>query len=171
MISKANQIYKELKNKTINITEINNEYENKEIIKQSEYKEKELKETEEDVWQIEIPRINLVAPISEGTSQEVMLEFVGHFENTSKWEGNVGLAAHNRGYPINYFSKLKELKNGDKITYKTKFGTKTYAVKTIKVIEDTDWSYLQKTTENKITLITCVENKPSKRLCIQAIEI
>ncbi len=100
-----------------------------------------------------------------------MLEYVGHFENTSKWEGNVGLAAHNRGYPINYFSKLKELKNGDNIIYNTEFGIKTYAVKTIKIIEDTDWSYLQNTKENKITLITCVENKPNQRLCIQGIEI
>ena len=100
-----------------------------------------------------------------------MLEFVGHFENTSKWKGNVGLAAHNRGYPINYFSKLKDLKVKDKIIYKTKYGTKVYAVKTIKIIEDTDWSYLQTTKENRITLITCVQNKPNQRLCIQGIEI
>ena len=100
-----------------------------------------------------------------------MLEFVGHFESTSKWNGNVGLAAHNRGYPINYFSRLKELKNEDKIIYKTKYGTKTYAIRIIKIIEDTDWSYLQETKENRITLITCVENKPSQRLCIQGIEI
>lgn len=100
-----------------------------------------------------------------------MLEFVGHFENTSTWNGNIGLAAHNRGYPINYFAKLKELKEGDKIIYKTKFGTKTYSVKTIKTIKDIDWSYLQKTKDNRITLITCIENKPNLRLCIQGIEI
>ncbi len=136
--------------------------------KQSEGTKEEIKE---DIWQIEIPKINLVAPISEGTSQEVMLEFVGHFENTSKWKGNVGLAAHNRGYPINYFARLKELKNGDKLIYKTKYGIRKYAVKTVKIIKDTDWSYLQKTKENKITLITCVENKPNQRLCIQGLEI
>lgn len=141
-------------------------------MKVSESKEKESEETnEEEIWQIEIPKIDLIAPISEGTSQEVMLEFIGHFENTSIWNGNVGLAAHNRGYPINYFSRLKELKKGDKVVYKTKYGIKTYSVKTILTIEDTDWSYLQKTKENKITLITCVENKPSQRLCVQATEI
>ena len=42
-----------------------------------------------------------------------MLDYVGHFENTEEWDGNVGLAAHNRGYPINYFANLKELKIGD----------------------------------------------------------
>ena len=100
-----------------------------------------------------------------------MREYVGHFENTSFWNGNVGLAAHNRGFPINYFARLKELKEGDKIIYKVENKTRTYLVKTITVIDDTDWSYLVKTKENIITLITCVENKPTKRLCIQAMQI
>ena len=39
------------------------------------------------------------------------------------------------------------------------------------VIEDTNWDVLKNTGENKLTLITCVENKPTKRLCVQAIEI
>ena len=124
-----------------------------------------------NIWQIEIPKINLKAPISEGTSQEIMLNYVGHFENTSIWNGNIGLAAHNRGYPINYFAKLKELKIGDLIIYRTNNGTKKYKIKLIKIIEDTDWSYLGTTKENKITLITCVENKPTKRLCVQGLEI
>lgn len=60
-------------------------------------KEEQLEEMyEENIWQVEIPSIDLVAPISEGTSQEVMREFVGHFENTNIWNGNIGLAAHNR---------------------------------------------------------------------------
>lgn len=168
-------MYVKLKDKYVNVIESKNENEHKEIMKKENSKETKSEvtkeEIKEDIWQIEISKINLVAPISEGTSQEVMLEYVGHFEDTSIWNGNVGLAAHNRGYPINYFSKLKDLKKGDKIVYKTKYGMKTYSVNMITVIEDTDWSYLQKTKENKITLITCVANKPSQRLCVQAIEI
>lgn len=125
----------------------------------------------EDIWQIEIPKIGLIAPISEGVSQEVMQEYVGHFENTSIIYGNVGLAAHNRGYPINYFEKLKDLEIGDKIIYRTKYGSKTYKIVLSIVIEDTNWSYLEKSNENKITLLTCVANKPKYRLCIQGIEI
>lgn len=157
----------------ISIIEKNNENVNEEIMNYGESKEKSevTEESEEDIWQVEISKINLLAPISEGTSQEVMLEYVGHFENTSEWQGNVGLAAHNRGYPINYFARLKELKKGDNITYKTKYGIRTYSIELTTIIEDTDWSYLQETKENKITLITCVENKPSKRLCIQGVEI
>ena len=142
---------------------------NIEIMKETN--SKEVIQTNEDIWQLQIPIIELIAPIREGTSQEIMLEFIGHFENTSTWDGNIGLAAHNRGYPINYFSRLKELKIGDEIIYKTEFGTKTYCVETIRIIEDIDWSYLQNTEDDRITLITCVENEPSKRLCIQGIRI
>lgn len=75
------------------------------------------------------------------------------------------------GYPVNYFGKIKELKTGDEIIYKTPYGTKKYKLTISKIIEQTDWSYLEETKENKITLITCVENRPEYRRCIQGIEI
>ncbi len=69
------------------------------VINIEEETEKMLEETnnlEQELWQIEIPSINLIAPIAQGTSQEVMYKYVGHFENTAFWKGNIGLAAHNR---------------------------------------------------------------------------
>lgn len=122
-------------------------------------------------WKIKIPKISLEAKIASGTSEEVMNKYVGHFENTEKWKGNVGLAAHNRGYPVNYFNKLKELKIGDLIYYYTEFGEKKYKVIVTTIIKDIDWSYLKPTQDNRITLITCVENIPDKRRCVQAIEV
>ena len=124
-----------------------------------------------DNWLLEIPKIGLKASIDYGTTKEVMDKYIGHFDNTKFWNGNIGLAAHNRGYPVNYFGRLKELEQGDEIKYTTTFGTKTYKVETITVISDTDWSYLEETKDNRITLITCVENKPNYRRCIQGIEI
>ena len=47
---------------------------NKEIAKKEEIEPKKYEEPKEQKWEIEIPKIDLVAPISEGTSQEVMLE-------------------------------------------------------------------------------------------------
>ena len=122
-------------------------------------------------WRIIIPAINLDAQISEGTSAEIMNKFVGHFENTSIWNGNVALAAHNRGYPVNYFARIKELKEGDIIEYYYDGNLRKYKVNLITVIADTDWSFLGSTKDNKITLITCVENEPEYRRCIQAIEV
>lgn len=121
-------------------------------------------------WQIEIPSISLKAEIKEGTSKEVMSKYVGHFTETSIKSGNIGLAAHNRGYQVNYFENLKKLKQNDKIIYKYKDYKKVYYVDKIKIIKDTDWTYLESTEENVITLITCVENEPEYRRCIQGIE-
>lgn len=142
----------------------------KEEIKAKEYIETSDNDLE-DIWEIIIPKIKLKAPISEGTSQDVMRYYVGHFENTEFIYGNVGLAAHNRGFPINYFARLKELKIDDEIIYKTKYGEKKYKVTLSTIIEDTNWSYLlQDTDKNTLTLITCVENRPQKRRCIRAEE-
>ena len=142
----------------------------KDIVEQNE-KNDALKQTNESTWKLEIPKIELIASIAEGTSEEVLDIYIGHFKETQKMDGNVGLAAHNRGYKVNFFNRLKELEVGDKITY-TCFGkSRIYEVHNKSVIEDTNWDVLKNTGENKLTLITCVENKPTKRLCVQAIEI
>ncbi len=122
-------------------------------------------------WKIVIPVINLEANIAEGTSDDVMNKYVGHFSVTNTWNGNVALAAHNRGYPVNYFANLKNLKKGDLIEYYNEGKVRKYKVEIITKIKDTDWTYLENTKDNRITLITCVENEPEYRRCIQGIEI
>ena len=77
-------------------------------------------ENKDDEWYLEIPCINLKANIKEGTTKEIMEDYIGHFEETKKDIGNIGLAAHNRGYKNNYFQNLKELKQNDEIYYKYK---------------------------------------------------
>ena len=131
---------------------------------------REKTEEEKDTWYLEIPKINLKANIEEGTTKEIMEDYIGHFEETKKDEGNVGLAAHNRGYKNNYFERLKELKEGDSIFYNYQGKIKEYLVTKHVIIKDTDWSYLENTEDNRITLITCVENEPEYRRCIQGEE-
>ena len=123
-----------------------------------------------NVWKIEIPKIGLKANISEGISKEILDKSVGHFEFTQRKQGNIGLAAHNRGYEVNYFRKIKELVIGDEIYYTYGNVNKKYKVNLITVIKDTEWTYLGKTKDNRITLITCLENEPEYRRCIQGIE-
>ena len=127
-------------------------------------------EDNDEIWYLEIPCIQLKATINEGTTKEVMDNFIGHFEDTSVFDGNIGLAAHNRGYKNNYFENLKKLKEGDLVLYYYRQKYREYFVNKQCIIGDTDWSYLQQTDDNRLTLITCVENEPSYRRCIQAIE-
>lgn len=123
-----------------------------------------------DIWQIEIPKISLIANISEGTTKEILNQYVGHFESTSKTQGNIGLAAYNRGHDVNYFKNLRLIKEGDEIYYKHNEFEKIYEVEKCRIIENTEWGYLEEAEENTLTLITFVENEPKYRRCIQATE-
>ena len=119
---------------------------------------------------IQIDKIGLEADVKEGSTSDILKEFVGHIEKTSLYDGNVGLAAHNRGNTYSYFARLNELENGDNIIYKTRYGNKNYVVIDKKVILETDWSMLKDTEDNRLTLITCIRNKANQRLCVQALE-
>lgn len=122
-------------------------------------------------WRLQIPKLNLNAHIEEGTTGDVLLRAVGHFEDTNQWNGNVCLAGHNRGYQCNFFQKIKTLNLGDEIIYCTKQGKKVYQVQTNKIVLETDWSYLKDTKDNRITLITCEENRGEYRRCIQGVQV
>jgi LPXTG-site transpeptidase (sortase) family protein len=145
---------------------------NAEIMQKEEDMPVEQEQTDEknDIWQIKIEKISLLANISEGTTKDILNKNVGHFEETKKEEGNIGLAAHNRGYEVNYFEQLKLLQKGDEIQYQHNQYSNTYEVTKNIIIKDTDWEYLEDTEENMLTLITCVENEPNYRRCVQAIE-
>lgn len=63
------------------------------------------------------------------------------------------------------------MKNGDIIIYSTEKGQRKYKVSLNKVIKETDWTYIQNTKDNRLTLITCEMNKKEYRRCVQAVEI
>jgi len=128
------------------------------------------KKVKNEIWQIEIPKISLIANISEGTTKEILNQYVGHFENTSKQQGNVGLAAFNSGHDVNYFKDLKLLQEGDEIKYRHNDFEKIYEVEKCRIIKYTECEYLKETEDNILTLITYVENQPEFRRCIQAEE-
>lgn len=119
---------------------------------------------------LEIPKINLKAEVKDGTTNDVINEYIGHFQSTSLWFGNIALCAHNNGYSKNHFARLNELVKGDEITYSTKYGKRTYIVEDIQEISKTNVEVLENSEENRLTLITCITNQPEKRLCITAIE-
>ena len=119
---------------------------------------------------LKIDKINLYQKVAEGHSLEVLKTDLGHVDETAYYKGNIGILGHNNGN-AGYFKRLTELAIDDEIQYITKDGTMRYKVSEITEIEDTDWSKLSKTEDNRITLITCVRNVPNKRYCVQAVEI
>lgn len=119
---------------------------------------------------LKIDKINLCQKVAEGHSLEVLKTDLGHVDETAYYKGNIGILGHNNGN-AGYFKRLTELTINDEIQYITENGTMKYKVSGITEIEDTDWSKLSKTEDNRITLITCVRNVPTKRYCVQAVEI
>ena len=106
----------------------------------------------------------------EGATTSSMNKGLGHFATTSVWDGNVGLCGHNRGAKY-IIGAIKDMDVGDKVTYTTSEGTRTYEVVTIKKIQSDDWSMLEATADNRITMITCVAGDYSHRWCLQAREV
>lgn len=126
---------------------------------------------DDEIGTLTIPDILLDnVPIRESVELSTLSETIGHFPSTSIYEGNVGLASHNSGSKGDFFKNLRKIKIGSEIFYQTQYGTKRYVVTLKKEIDETDWSYLQETEDNRITLITCVAGQREKRLCVQAVE-
>lgn len=159
---------------TLKYLELNKKIKNKEIfniqIETNNSIPKQIPEAKLNNWTLKIPKIKLEAKIKNGTSEKILNEYIGHFEETEYKKGNIGLAAHNRGYTVNYFGKIKTLEKGDIIIYQKDEYIAKYKVINKKIIRDDDWDDLKQNNKNIITLITCVENKPKLRLCVQAIK-
>ena len=119
---------------------------------------------------LKIPSIGLSVKVYEDESLESLAKGAGHFKSTSCWDGNVGIAGHNRGV-AKHFGEIHTLERGDMVTYSTKLGTRTYEVFYVGQIKETDFSRLDRSSENMITLITCVRNVPELRWCVQAREV
>ena len=119
---------------------------------------------------LKIPSIGVNVKVYEGTGTTPLAKGAGHFTDTSIWDGNVCIAAHNRGAHAQ-FGKIHTLSAGDRVTLTTKLGTRTYEVTSVSKILETDTSGLTAATGNQITLYTCVADQPAYRWMVRAVEI
>ena len=129
----------------------------------------DVRKSDGSIGTLKIPSIGLMVTAYDGEVTAAMKKGVGHIDSTSSWLGNIGMVGHNRG-TNDHFGKLKNVAIGDTITYATTLGTQTYTVTSVTKIASNDWSLLQYTTDNRLTLLTCVADQPQYRLCVQAVE-
>ncbi len=118
---------------------------------------------------LQIPRLGVNVKVYQGTDSAQLAKGAGHFPSTSIWDGNVAVAGHNRGANC-YFGDIHKLTQGDTITLTTKLGTRTYTVTGVFKVEETDSSMLAATSDNCITLYTCVRDQSAYRWCVRAVE-
>ena len=119
---------------------------------------------------IVIPKIDIKYPIIYTTTDEYLkiapTKFAGPDVNEV---GNLCVVGHNY-YNDQFFSRINELNNGDKVFLTSSKGNgKTYVVYDKYEISETDMRCTSQATNGKIelTLITCVQNKKNKRLVVK----
>ena len=119
---------------------------------------------------LKIPAIDLSVKVYQGTDSSTLMTGAGHFPDTSIWDGNCCIAGHNRGVRDD-FGDLHTLAPGDTITWTTKLGTRTYEVVSVEKVLETDTSGTAATTDNRLTLFTCVRDQRAYRWQVQAVEV
>lgn len=146
------------------------------IVESVENKEENIDICLEEIkeWQIEIEKLNLIAQIKEGTSEEIIKESVGHFSTSNLLYGNIALKAYNIGAYKNYFANLKELEIGDEIEYKINNVINSYEVVANLIIDkESEGEYISKNINNskekdRLILITYIKDMEENRRCVVA---
>lgn len=102
---------------------------------------------------LQIPAIDLIVPIFEGSWELTLNRGVGHIEHTALvgTVGNIGIAGHRDGF----FRGLKDLGVGDLIEVESLTGTHQYRVLETRIIDPSEIYVLAPTDEAMLTLVTC----------------
>lgn len=105
---------------------------------------------------IVIPAINVDAVVVEGDDWESLKKGAGHRFGSGNpgQRGNMVISGHNDVFG-EIFRRLEELKPGDEAHVYSREAKFTYVVRNRRIVEPTDVSVLQATTEPTLTLITC----------------
>jgi sortase A len=110
----------------------------------------------EHAIQIQIPGINIDAPVVQGDGWEQLKKGVGQHIGTANpgQNGNVVLSAHNDIFG-EIFRDLDQLKPGDQVTLFTSQRAYTYVITGSKIVEPNQVEVMAPTREATLTLISC----------------
>ena len=110
----------------------------------------------EQAVRIQIPAINVDAPIVQGDGWEQLKKGVGQHIGTADPgdDGNMVLSAHNDIFG-EIFRDLDQLKPGDQIIIHTNQRSYTYIISGYKIVEPTQTEVMDATSQPKVTLISC----------------
>lgn len=102
---------------------------------------------------IRISRLDVEAPVLEGTDDVTLNRGVGHIAGTAHFghDGNVGLAGHRDGF----FRGLRNIKVGDQIEVEETDRTEIYVVDGLQIVSPRNVSVLASSAEPTLTLVTC----------------
>lgn len=100
-----------------------------------------------------IPKLSLVLPIYEGTTEAELKKGVGH-EPTSALPGEIGNAVLS-GHRDTVFRKLGKVGIGDELVVETADGQFVYVVKKVRIVSENDRTVLVDKPRPTLTVTTC----------------
>jgi sortase A len=108
--------------------------------------------------QLEIPSIDVNFMVVQGTGYEDLKDGPGHYPDTADpWDdaGRVGIAGHRTTYQAPFFN-LDDVRIGDEITLRTKYGSFAYEVDRVFVVPSSgSGRVLVQTPKPTLVLTTC----------------
>lgn len=122
---------------------------------------------------IQIPKIDLIYAIVEGSDAAEIGVAIGHMSSTAELgeTGNCALAGHRGGYSGPYFKNLDKLEIGDEVIItNAKQKVFTYKVTETMVVQPDEVWVIEDTGEDvaMLTLVTC-ENNGTERLIVRCV--
>ena len=105
---------------------------------------------------IRVSRLNLSAVVVQGTGAAELARGPGHYRITAVpgLGGTVAVAGHRTTY-LQPFRHIDELKRGDAIYLDMPYGSFRYAVYTVKIVDDRDWTILRRRSFEQLVLSAC----------------
>jgi sortase A len=117
------------------------------------YKESLLSKFDPPLGVLEIPKLQLTAPVFEGTDDLTLNRGVGRIAGTARIgeRGNIGIAGHRDGF----FRGLKDIHEGDTIELQVAKKTIAYRVRQIEIVNPENTGVLASSADSELTLVTC----------------
>ena len=119
---------------------------------------------------LEIPDLNIKAPVMDGTGHEVLSKAAGHFPGTGALgEGNYCIAGHKSTIYAEIFNEMKHIKigmemhlydnNEDRMKY-------TYIVTKDFIVEPNETWVLKDFGDDRITIVTCTDDGTQRQIVV-----
>lgn len=117
---------------------------------------------------IEIPDLNIKAPVLEGTDGDILSVATGHFTDTGDiGKGNYCIAGHSSVIYDEYFNNLKNIKIPSDINlYDKNKNCCTYVVTETFIVEPNETWILKDFGDNRITLVTCTDDGTQRQVIV-----
>lgn len=119
---------------------------------------------------IEIPDLNIKAPVLEGTGNDTLSIAAGHFTDTGEvGSGNYCIAGHSSTIYKEYFNNLKNIESGMEIQiYDTDESRACYIYKVTEnfIVDPDEVWVLEDFGDNRVTVITCTDDGTQRQVVV-----